>query len=175
MVLIVCSVGCLADGKNQLTQNILGIKAVVNCTMDEDFFIEGKHNQFRVPVDDSCNQNLQEYFPGTLEFMRQHAKLGNAILVHCMMGMSRSVSMVLLYLMHENKMSLRECYNQVKRQRPCINPNPKFLLELMREERALRGSVTIRFKEEEILTVSSLYEWLVGDEWVQRNVLTKPK
>ena len=164
----------MADGKNKLAHSVLKIRAVVNCTMDEEFAIEGEDNQFRVGVDDACNQNIQEYFAGALEFMRKHAKEGNAILVHCMMGMSRSASMVLLYLMHENNQSLKECYDQVKKQRPSINPNPKFLRELGREETALRGTATIRFKTEEVLTVSSLYEWLVGDEWVQRNVLTKP-
>ena len=174
MVLMTLFVGCLADGKNKLTQSVLGIRAVVNCTMDEEFIMEGEDNQYRVAVDDSCNQNIQDYFPGALGFMRKHTNLGHAILIHCVMGMSRSASMVLLYLMHEYKLSLKECYDQVKIQRPFINPNPKFLKELGKEEMSLRKSATIRFQEE-ILTVATLYDWLVGNEWVQRNVLTKPK
>ena len=168
-------VGDLGDSKNKQTQELLGIKAVVNCTLDEEFTLEGEENQFRVAVDDACDQNIEDYFTDSLSFMREHVKLGHTILVHCIMGMSRSVSIVLLYIMHTEGLSLKESYDLVKSKRPCINPNPRFLKELCKQELELKGCNTIRFTEGEILSVSSVYDWLIDGQWVPRTVLTKPK
>lgn len=165
----------MGDSKNRQTQELLGIQAVVNCTLDQEFTLEGEDNQFRVAVDDACDQNIQDYFSDALSFMREHVKLGHPVLVHCIMGMSRSASIVLLYLMHMEGLSLKESYDLVKSKRPCINPNPRFLKELSKQELGLKGCNTIRFREGEILSVSSVYDWLIDGQWVPRTVLTKPK
>ena len=171
---VVC-VGDLGDSKNEQTQKLLGIQAVVNCTLDQDFILKGENTQFRVAVDDACDQNIQDYFSDALSFMQEHVKSGHTVLVHCIMGMSRSASIVLLYLMHTKGLSLKESYDLVKSKRPCIHPNPRFLKELSKQELELKGCNTIRFREEEILSVSSVYDWLIDGQWVPRTVLTKPK
>ena len=157
-----------------MVHGVLGIGAVVNCTLDQEFSIKGAKNQFRVAVDDACKEDIQEYFHGVTEFMRKHASEGRAILVHCFMGMSRSATIVILYLMQECDMSLKQAYDFVKRKRPTINPNPKFLKQLGEFELKLRGVSTIRFREKGPITVSTIYEWLIGAEWIPRVVITKP-
>lgn len=46
------------------------------------------------------------------------------VLVHCAMGISRSSSMVIAYIMYHKRWGFREAYAWVKQCRPCIDPNP---------------------------------------------------
>jgi protein-tyrosine phosphatase len=48
------------------------------------------------------------------------------VLVHCTMGVSRSASVVMLYLMRRETLTYRTAYEQVYSKRPCIDPNASF-------------------------------------------------
>jgi len=48
------------------------------------------------------------------------------VLVHCHMGVSRSATVVIAYLMKYFHMTHREAYNFVKKKRSVINPNEGF-------------------------------------------------
>lgn len=52
------------------------------------------------------------------------------VLIHCMMGVSRSASLVIWYLMTRGNLTLTEAYNLVKQKRPIINPNRGFVEQL---------------------------------------------
>ncbi len=62
-----------------------------------------------------------------------------AVLVNCAVGMSRSPSFVMAYLMKTKRMSLDEAFVHVKRARPKINPNRAFLAQLQAYEQACRA------------------------------------
>lgn len=56
---------------------------------------------------------------------------GGAVLVHCMMGVSRSATVVLAYLVAQRHMALDEALRVVVAQRPWIFPNDAFTRELL--------------------------------------------
>lgn len=64
-------------------------------------------------------------------FILQIALEGGNTLVHCVAGVSRSVSICLAYLMKHHDMSLKEAYKYVERRRPCIKPNNSFFKQLI--------------------------------------------
>ena len=65
------------------------------------------------------------------------------MLVHCMLGMSRSATVILMYLMRGEKMTLKEAWELVKNARYIVKPNPIFALALVKLELELFGVNTI--------------------------------
>lgn len=61
------------------------------------------------------------------------------MLVHCMLGMSRSATVVLMYLMRGEKMTLRDAWKLTKEARYIVKPNPVFVLALIKLEKELFG------------------------------------
>lgn len=78
---------------------------------------------------DNKNTRLAEYLPDCIDFIDE--ALGSsdeaAVLVHCTMGMSRSPSVVIAWLMSSRGLTFDEAYARVKKARPVICPNPAFL------------------------------------------------
>ncbi|KAM6956095.1 dual specificity phosphatase 29-like [Aplochiton taeniatus] len=85
---------------------------------------------YGLEADDTPTFNLSPYFYPAAQFIRQalsHTK--NNVLVHCVMGRSRSATLVLAYLMVEQELTVVDAIEHV-RQRRCILPNRGFLIQL---------------------------------------------
>lgn len=65
----------------------------------------------------------------------RHSKQG--VLVHCLAGISRSVTVTVAYLMSKQSMCLNEAYDFVKKCKPNISPNFTFMGQLLDWEKAL--------------------------------------
>jgi protein-tyrosine phosphatase len=76
----------------------------------------------------------EEYFESAIEFIR----LSERCLVHCAAGVSRSPTIVLAYLIVEEKMTLREAFDLVAARR-FVLPNEGFMGRLMELEVKERG------------------------------------
>lgn len=63
-----------------------------------------------------------------------------AVLVNCAVGISRSASFVIAYLMKTQYMSFHDAFVAVKRARPRISPNPFFMAQLQAYETKTRPS-----------------------------------
>lgn len=63
-------------------------------------------------------------------FINQVVSNDQRVLVHCMAGMSRSVSMVTYFLMKKHHLSFDSSFNYIKKQRAIANPNDSFQLQL---------------------------------------------
>ena len=59
------------------------------------------------------------------------------VLVHCLAGISRSVTVTVAYLMAQKSMCLNEAYDFVKKCKPNISPNFTFMGQLLDFEKAL--------------------------------------
>lgn len=55
---------------------------------------------------------------------------GSKVLVHCKMGISRSASVIIAYVMKVKNWSLTKAFQYVKNKRGCIKPNENFLKQL---------------------------------------------
>jgi protein-tyrosine phosphatase len=72
-----------------------------------------------------------EIFAQVTGFIHQQIQRDRQVLVHCQMGISRSATMVLAYLVEYEGMSLGRAYAQVVRHRPMIYPHPALLRSLV--------------------------------------------
>ncbi|KAK4475477.1 hypothetical protein MN116_002527 [Schistosoma mekongi] len=78
---------------------------------------------------DEPSQDLLEILEDALNFINESIQNKSDILVHCAMGVSRSASVVIAYLMRQNHLSYEEAYNIVSRKRS-IFPNNGFINQL---------------------------------------------
>ena len=60
------------------------------------------------------------------------------ILIHCQMGVSRSASTTIAFIMKEYEQSLKDTLHQTKAKRNCVKPNPGFYKQLETYEELLR-------------------------------------
>lgn len=83
-----------------------------------------------VEADDKPTFNISQYFSCTTQFIHEALRdPQNRVLVHCVMGRSRSATLVLAYLMTKNGLSVVDAIEHV-RQRRCILPNHGFIKQL---------------------------------------------
>ena len=61
------------------------------------------------------------------------------VLVHCLAGISRSVTITMAYLMFKMNMSLNEAYDLVRSRKSNISPNFHFMGQLLDFERQLHS------------------------------------
>jgi protein-tyrosine phosphatase len=83
-------------------------------------------------------------FEPILQLIDESLANGGAVLVNCAVGISRSASFVIAYLMKTQKLSLDQAFAFVKRARPKINPNRFFMTQLAAYEQKLRILYTLQ-------------------------------
>lgn len=116
-----------------------GIKYILNVTpnvpnmyeMDESF------KYMQIPISDHWSQNLSSFFPEAIAFIDDARQNNHGVLVHCLAGISRSVTVTVAYLMQKEGMSLNEAYDFVKNCKPNISPNFNFMGQLLDFEHSL--------------------------------------
>ncbi|XP_035001332.1 dual specificity phosphatase 29 isoform X5 [Hippoglossus stenolepis] len=94
-------------------------------------------------LDDSTHFDLDVYFQPAADFIQKALKSPDGkVLVHCIMGMSRSSTLVLAYLMIHRQLPLKRALQKLIQKR-AIYPNRNFLallldldLQLTRKEKS---------------------------------------
>ena len=106
------------------------ITAVVNCA--EEIYSDYRDLKFiELRMFDTPEQNLFPKLEIGYKFIKINSKNPkNNILVHCAAGMSRSASLVALYLMKEKGWDYDICYQFMKERRPVVDPNYGFVEQL---------------------------------------------
>ncbi|KAF9994679.1 dual specificity phosphatase 12 [Entomortierella chlamydospora] len=84
-----------------------------------------------IAVPDMDETNLIKYFPETHTFIQGALDQGGKVLVHCMAGASRSVTIVCAYMMKTKGMSAAEALLAVQALRPIADPNDGFIKQLL--------------------------------------------
>ena len=81
---------------------------------------------------DTTEQELSSFIFHAIDFLTtlREENENNKCLVHCHAGVSRSVSLVLSYLMYTQKLTFEEALNKVKEKRSMACPNISFELQL---------------------------------------------
>lgn len=92
--------------------------------------LRGKDHLF-IPVKDQTSAPIEEYFEKAYKFIDRHLATGRTVLVHCAAGRSRSVTLVVYYLLRKGvARSVSEALNIVRKHRPIARPNPGFKQKL---------------------------------------------
>lgn len=85
---------------------------------------------YNLPLQDRGDFPIEKYFEVSSNFMKRVEGLGGRVMVHCVAGVSRSVSLVIAHLILSHGMTLREAYKHMVNHRPYICPNDGFKLAL---------------------------------------------
>jgi len=93
-------------------------------------------------LEDDPDEKLDVHFQSVFGILEVAKQQGQGVLVHCQAGISRSASLVIAYLMRENKMTLREAFLLTKEKRPAVQPNSGFMEQLVELDKQLYGSVS---------------------------------
>jgi dual specificity phosphatase 12 len=80
-----------------------------------------------ISIEDSEDENILPYITESLDFID---RCNGNILIHCTAGVSRSVSIVIAYLIKVYGMSYDQAYDYVENIRPIIQPNVSFEAQL---------------------------------------------
>lgn len=117
----------------------LKVTHIVNvCTEHANAFPD-EVTYLNVNIEDLNSSCLKSYFPKCCEFIKNALDSGGCVLVHCNLGMSRSSTISLSYLMESKQWSLKEAYDFMKSKRQAVKPNRGFLRQLCEFEEELLG------------------------------------
>ncbi|XP_013401357.1 dual specificity protein phosphatase 7 [Lingula anatina] len=119
-----------------------GIQYILNVTPNlPNMWEKDEHIVYKqIPINDHWSQNLSVYFPEAISFIDEAREKGCGVLVHCLAGVSRSVTVTVAYLMQRCHLSLNDAYDYVKKCKPNISPNFNFMGQLLDFERHLSTS-----------------------------------
>jgi len=92
-----------------------------------------------IHINDDWWVNIAEHFNEAVKFIKNAVDKNEKVLVHCKRGVSRSVTMVLAYLIAEKNMTVTEAMLQVKLKRQIASPNSGFMKQLRCYEQALKN------------------------------------
>ncbi|AEE74344.1 MAPK phosphatase 2 [Arabidopsis thaliana] len=90
--------------------------------------------------DDFVYKVIEVYFDECYSFIDQAIQSGGGVLVHCFMGMSRSVTIVVAYLMKKHGMGFSKAMELVRSRRHQAYPNPGFISQLQQFEKSIQGN-----------------------------------
>ncbi|UYV64151.1 DUSP3 [Cordylochernes scorpioides] len=136
----------------------LGITHVLNAAEGHDFgqvdtsqayYRESGITYLGLPLMDLPSANISKFFDTAVKFIdnalaSKDGYVAGKILVHCLMGMSRSPTLVVAYLISKKGMTTEEAMRLILRRRE-IRPNDGFLLQLLElEDKANSSKYTSR-------------------------------
>jgi protein-tyrosine phosphatase len=122
---------------DQLQQ--LNVKCIVNAAIEVESFYPEHFEYYKCNLMDDENADVSVYFEETYQFIEKARKSKRKILIQCFMGMSRSASIAIAYLMRAKKWSMKKAYSHVKKIRPIIDINTVFMYQLMQLEYNMFG------------------------------------
>jgi protein phosphatase slingshot len=115
------------------------ITHILNVSSEVDNFFPDTFKYLNIRVLDNEKTDLLKEFDRTNKFIQEAKEQGTSCLVHCKMGVSRSASVVIAFLMKELNWSYEESFNYTKQKRSCINPNDSFREQLITYESILNA------------------------------------
>ena len=107
--------------------------------------------------DNNDNENKSNKEENKLSPSELEGSQPNRVFIHCQMGVSRSATLTINYIMRHYNLSLVEAYQKVSRCRPNIFPNYGFRKQLYEEEIKLFGAPSLL--EEELEYLGEKYEF----------------
>ncbi|CAB1325323.1 unnamed protein product [Coregonus sp. 'balchen'] len=103
---------------------------ILNITREIDNFFPESFSYMNIRVYDVEATDLLSHWKNTYTFINTARQSGQAVLVHCKMGVSRSGSTVVAYAMKQQRWSLEVALSYVRDRRPIVQPNEGFMKQL---------------------------------------------
>ncbi|XP_070769453.1 protein phosphatase Slingshot homolog 3 isoform X1 [Enoplosus armatus] len=122
----------------ELQKNNIGY--ILNVTREIDNFFPESFTYMNIRVYDVEATDLLPHWTDTYNFINTARKSGQAVLVHCKMGVSRSASTVIAYAMKQQHWPLDVALAYVEDRRSIIKPNEGFMKQLQTYNGILNAS-----------------------------------
>lgn len=138
----------ISDGKCALDKNLLKnlkITHVINAAAGEiqtgpQYYRDLNIKYLGITAVDLPHVNISLYFDRITDFIHSSLIGCGKILVHCAMGISRSATCVIAYLIKYCYMDTLEAIKFLQQKRSIINPNPGFILQLQKYKQKIDSS-----------------------------------
>lgn len=126
----------VASNMQQLKEN--NINTVVNCagTICKNYF-ESEFDYITLFLADGQGEDISSLFLDILDSMNRRISHQKSVLIHCQQGVSRSATMVIMYLMWKTNQPYEKVFAMVKEKRNVVSPNTGFLCQLLLWEQRL--------------------------------------
>ena len=110
----------------------LKLTHIVNISIEHQCVFADKIKYLHLELEDKEDVLLRDRFHETIRFMEMALQNpSNRVLVHCNLGISRSTSLILAYLMKTFNATLLEAFKYLRHRRPIVCPNLGFLHQLI--------------------------------------------
>ncbi len=107
-----------------------GITHILTCCGTNPLFPD-EFTYLILEAEDTCEENISRYFQSSFDFIRDALNNSGKVLIHCQMGLSRSPTILIAYLMSSMNISFAIAHSLVKRARGFISINEGFLKQLV--------------------------------------------
>ena len=121
-----------ARDKNILKE--LNISNILICAEGCEPFFSNEFKYKILYLDDDIEEDLLSWLKEGFDFIDSSK---DNVYIHCVMGISRSASVVIAYMMYKNKMKYDDAYDYVFNKRKVISPNSGFINQLKKLEKIL--------------------------------------
>lgn len=116
----------------------LDIKFVLTAGRGLSVHLEKGMDQLELPVDDVPGADISGFFDEAFQFIDKARSTQRGVLIHCFAGLSRSVTVMVAYLMKFRGLPRDAALEEVRRARPNACPNDGFMVKLTQYEGKLR-------------------------------------
>ena len=129
----------------------LKITNIINCSGDlcENLSFSGI-NYLTLNIRDNVSENIECLFFKCIDYINEAKEKNGRVLIHCYKGVSRSVSILISYLIYLNKWTYDEAFDFVQSKRSIANPNIGFYLQL----KLFHKRITLNSDRLEIFSIS---------------------
>ena len=130
---------CIVVGGRDESNNLdvlksLGITHILNAAASLPNCFESEFVYKNIPLHDTDDERIIDVMGEASSFIRRVEEIKGRVLVHCISGVSRSVTICLMHLVMEHRIPLKDAWNYVYSCRPFIAPNDGFKLQLAQAE-----------------------------------------
>lgn len=141
----------------------IGITVIIDLIDDYPTEHSNDFIHLRLPVSDQPTSTI-DFAEGISKKIDQYLSQKKKVLVHCIMGMSRSVSLIIQYLMTRHNKTLKESYDFIKEHRPLICPTFGFFTGLCNLDLKLHGKNSMDLDQYAINCLSENYPFVDKDK-----------
>jgi protein-tyrosine phosphatase len=108
----------------------LGITHILRVGQDIPDYYQDDFEYLSIDIKDKADSCIYVFFESAIKFIDDCIDEKGIVLVHCVSGISRSVSLVIAYFMKKKKINYTIAYDLVNKHRKIAWPNQGFVLQL---------------------------------------------
>jgi len=124
-------IGGSSDANDLDTLENIGIRVIINCAPETHVQRDDKRFTYHLfSMEDRSDYPIDQDIPTAVEIITKAVSRKEKVLVHCHRGISRSVSLVIAWLMKTEQLNFDDALAEVTNSRPIASPNLGFTLAL---------------------------------------------